>query len=92
MAGVSRKKAIDVLRALLEHLESEEREAEEKAKAPHSRPKLLTVAEAAEALNVSRAAIYRLFSDGALGWIQVGSRRRITTSEIDRFIVANSWC
>ncbi|MGE2714223.1 helix-turn-helix domain-containing protein [Mycolicibacterium litorale] len=51
---------------------------------------LLTVAESAAALRVSRPTIYRLFAAGELSWVQVGGRRRVTAAEIARFIDAHT--
>lgn len=53
---------------------------------PRSAKRLLTIAEAAEALSVSRSSIYRLFDAGQLAWVQIGGCRRVTATEIDRFI------
>lgn len=47
---------------------------------------LLTVSQAMDALQISRASIYRLFNSRELQWVQIGARRRITADEIDRFI------
>lgn len=51
---------------------------------------LLTVAEAAAALRISRTSLYRLFAAGELRWVQIGAHRRITATEIDRFIAAHT--
>lgn len=49
---------------------------------------LLTVAEAAGALRISRSSVYRLFDTGELAWVQIGAARRDTSAEIHRFIAA----
>lgn len=51
-----------------------------------SPPKLLTVPQAAEAMQVSRMTIYRMFQAGDLRWVQVGGRRRIPYSELVRVL------
>jgi excisionase family DNA binding protein len=48
--------------------------------------RLLTVPEAAKALRTSRSTIYRQFLEGELRWVRVGSSRRVTAAEIDRYI------
>ena len=50
---------------------------------------LLKVSEAAAALRISRASIYRLFEAGELAWVQIGASRRVTSEEIHRFIAAH---
>jgi len=61
---------------------------------PDARPsvqnRLLTIAEAAEALSISRSSVYRLFDSGQLGWVQIGSSRRVAPAEIERFIAAHT--
>jgi excisionase family DNA binding protein len=57
---------------------------------PRPAKRLLTIVEAAEALSVSRSSIYRLFDAGQLAWIQIGGCRRVTVTEIDRFIAAHT--
>lgn len=60
---------------------------------PDARPstanRLLTIVEAADALRISRSLVYRLFDAGQLAWVQIGASRRVTSSEIDRFIAAH---
>lgn len=51
---------------------------------------LLTVAEAAAALRISRSSIYRLFEGGELARVQIGASRRVTSAEIHRFIAAHT--
>ena len=51
---------------------------------------LLKVPEAAAALRISRASIYRLFDAGELAWVQIGASRRVTSEEIHRFIAAHT--
>ena len=51
---------------------------------------LLKVSEAAAALRISRASIYRLFDAGELAWVQIGASRRVTSAEIHRFIAAHT--
>jgi len=51
---------------------------------------LLTVHQTAEVLQVSRASLYRLFSSGALRYVQVGAHRRVSAAEIERFIAENT--
>lgn len=51
---------------------------------------LLTVSEVVALLKVSRPTVYRLFTAGELAWVQVGAHRRVTQTEIDRFITAHS--
>jgi excisionase family DNA binding protein len=51
---------------------------------------LLTIAEAAKALRISRSSIYRLFEGGELAWVQIGGSRRVTSAEIHRFIAAHT--
>jgi excisionase family DNA binding protein len=57
---------------------------------PSTASRLLTIAEAAEALRISRSSVYRLFDSGQLGWVQIGASRRVTTTEIERFIAAHT--
>jgi len=48
--------------------------------------RLLTISDVAAALQVSKSSVYRLFNEGELGWVQIGSHRRVTLDEITRFI------
>ena len=48
--------------------------------------RLLTIAEAADALRISRSSIYRLFEAGELAWVQIGAARRVTSAEVNRFV------
>jgi excisionase family DNA binding protein len=57
---------------------------------PATRSRLLTIVEAADALRISRSSVYRLFDTGQLAWVQIGASRRVTSSEIDRFIAAHT--
>lgn len=51
---------------------------------------LLTIQEAAAALRISRSTVYRLFDSGQLAWVQIGASRRVSATEIDRFIAAHT--
>jgi len=48
--------------------------------------KLLTVAEAAAELRLSRSAAYDLIARGELRSITIGKSRRITPEDLDQFI------
>jgi excisionase family DNA binding protein len=47
-----------------------------------------TIPEAAKKLRVTRAALYKWMKEGRLGFVLVGSERRITSSAIDAFVKA----
>ena len=51
---------------------------------------LLTIAEAATALRISRSSVYRLFESGDLSWVRVRGKRCVSTAEIHRFIAAHT--
>lgn len=51
---------------------------------------LLKVSQVATALSISRSSVYRLFETGDLKWVKVGSHRRVSSAEIDRFIAAHT--
>ncbi|MBI4290334.1 MAG: helix-turn-helix domain-containing protein [Betaproteobacteria bacterium] len=51
---------------------------------PDADRKLYSPNSAARALDVSRSKIYDLMKSGALGYIQIGSDRRIPIEEIER--------
>lgn len=56
----------------------------------NKRAVLLTILEVATALRISRSSVYRLFDDGELRWVRVGNTRRVSSSEIHRFIAEHS--
>jgi excisionase family DNA binding protein len=49
---------------------------------------LLTVGQAAEALGLSRSAVYTLIGSGSLGSVRIGSRRRIPAAAVDAYVAA----
>jgi excisionase family DNA binding protein len=57
---------------------------------PSPARRLLTIAETADALRISRSSIYRLFDAGQLAWVQIGASRRVTATDIERFITAHT--
>lgn len=73
----------DVLRELVRTEVRAEVAAQHAAPVP---PRLLSVAETAAALGLSRAMLYRLLSDGAIRSLHVGRRRLIPASEIAAYI------
>ena len=56
----------------------------------NKRAVLLTIPEVATALRISRSSVYRLFDGGELRWVRVGSTRRVSSAEINRFIAAHT--
>lgn len=48
--------------------------------------KLYTVMQAADYLGVDRATLYAWMRKGELSWVTVGSRRRITETELKRIV------
>ncbi len=55
--------------------------------APHTDRLALSVVEAAEAINVSRARLYQLLSDGTVPSIKLGRRRLIRREALVEFLV-----
>ena len=51
-----------------------------------TRNQLYRVTEAAEVLGIGRTSVYALLKSGALRSVHVGRSRRITSSDLDRFI------
>lgn len=47
---------------------------------------LFSLEEAGEALNLSRATLYRLLSRGQLKGLKVGRRTLLAASELERFV------
>lgn len=52
--------------------------------------KLYTIPEAADALRVTRAAVYKWIREGKIEVVYVGSERRITQGAIEAFIKAST--
>lgn len=50
----------------------------------------ISVAEAAESLNLGRTSIYALINDGSLQTIKIGRRRLIKIESIERLLESNS--
>jgi len=48
--------------------------------------KLLTIKEACEYLNLSRATIYKLIKEGKLTPIKIGRSTRLDKSDLDAFV------
>jgi excisionase family DNA binding protein len=51
---------------------------------------LLTVVEVVSALKVDRATVYRLMGSGQLRWVQIGARRRVSATELERFVAEHT--
>jgi excisionase family DNA binding protein len=51
---------------------------------------LLTVADAATRLNVSRSKLYELLADGELPSVRIGRTRRIAVTALDEFVAAHT--
>lgn len=47
---------------------------------------LLSIPEVAEAMGIGRSSVYMLLDTGALASLKVGKLRRISRSELERFI------
>ena len=56
----------------------------------NKRAVLLTIPEVATALRISRSSVYRLFDGGELRWVRVGSTRRVSSVEMNRFIAEHT--
>ena len=62
------------------------------ARAPQADPQpavartLLTVAQAGEALGMSRSGVYELIASGELNSVRIGSRRRVPVQAIDAYV------
>lgn len=95
MTGVPATYA-DALRAAADLAERAERAEQAQARAEQTarevrtamadRPRLLTIDQTCAALRISRPTLYRLFRAGELTYVQIGSRRRVTRSELERLI------
>lgn len=64
-----------------------------RASEPHpdqvaARPSLLTVEQGAEALGLSRSAVYTLIGSGQLHSVRIGARRRVPARAIDAYVTA----
>lgn len=49
---------------------------------------LVTPAEAASALRISRSKLYEILADGSLSSVKIGGARRIRVSDLEAFIEA----
>lgn len=49
-------------------------------------PKAVSINKAAELLGISRSSVYKLFNDGQLRWVHVGSRRVIPLSALNELL------
>lgn len=61
----------------------------EKNKKPVIEPFLLTVPQAAKALGISRAMLYKLIKSGELPCIHIGRAARVRVSDLRRLIQAH---
>jgi excisionase family DNA binding protein len=52
----------------------------------HNRPLLVTIREAAEALRVSRATVYRMTQAGELPTVRIGTAVRISATALARYV------
>jgi excisionase family DNA binding protein len=57
---------------------------------PSDGPMLLSVADAAKHLGISRASLYELVNQGAIDHVQLGRRRLISREALARFVEANT--
>jgi excisionase family DNA binding protein len=53
-------------------------------------PQLLTIVDAARLLGISRSKLYELLADGELPSVRIGRTRRISTSDLEEFVVAHT--
>lgn len=56
------------------------------AKLQNIEPLLLEVNAACRKLSLCRSTLYEMMRDGAIAYVQVGGRRRIPSSEINRIV------
>jgi excisionase family DNA binding protein len=49
----------------------------------------MSVSKAARKIDVSRSTLYVLFNKGELAWVQIGRRRLVLISELERFLAAH---
>jgi excisionase family DNA binding protein len=49
---------------------------------------LLTVPEVAGLIGLGRSKVYELIASGAIASVRIGRARRVSRSEIDRFVAA----
>jgi excisionase family DNA binding protein len=52
--------------------------------------RLLTIPQTAATLRTSRSTVYRLMDRGELRWVEVGCTRRVSSDEIDRYIIQHT--
>ena len=53
---------------------------------PHKEKLAYTVSEAAQLLSLSRSLVYELINAGRIESVKIGRARRITKSQLDRFL------